>query len=372
MRLTLFMRLTLALALLTATASAQFTLQQSNSTASFRGIHAVSDMVAWASGTNGTVLRTVDGGEHWLACAVPPDAERLDFRGVQAFDDRTAIVMSSGKGDASRVYKTSDGCRHWKLAMTNMEPEGFWDALYSDSSDHAWVMGDSVNGKSVMLEVRALDDAEPELETSLSNREVDRGTSSFAASNSTLLILNKAVQEPGWKYSRWWAADIPEHAYVYRLRDESNASCEPCTEFTDKIEVPMAQGVSTAGIFSLAFRPDKTLVAVGGDYKTPESPIKTAAWSVDYGKTWTLSTKPPHGYRSSVAWSNRLQAFLTVGPNGTDISYDDGKTWQPVSTDTERSNDWNALSLPFVVGPKGRIGRLNPADFPKKPIPPKR
>ncbi|MBW8748732.1 MAG: glycosyl hydrolase [Acidobacteria bacterium] len=365
------MRLTLALALFTATASAQFTLQQSNSTASFRGIHAVSDNVAWASGTNGTVLRTVDGGEHWLACAVPPDAEKLDFRGVQGFDDKTAIVMSSGKGDASRIYKTNDGCKHWKLAITNTEPEGFWDALYAETEDDVWVMGDSINGKSVMLDIRDLDDQTPEIVTWRSNLEVDRGTSSFAASNSTLLILKNDVQEPGWKYSRWWAGDIPEHAYVYRLRDESNSSCEPCTEFTDKIEVPMAQGVSTAGIFSLAFRPNKTLVAVGGDYKTPESPVKTAAWSADYGKTWTLSTKPPHGYRSSVAWSNRLQAFLTVGPNGTDISYDDGKTWQPVSTDTERSNDWNALSLPFVVGPKGRIGRLSTADFPKKPIPPK-
>jgi len=357
------MRLTFAFALLTATASAQFTLQQSNSTASFRGIHAVSDKVAWASGTNGTVLRTVDGGEHWLACTVPPEAEKLDFRGVQAFDDKTAIVMSSGKGDASRIYKTSDGCNQWKLAMTNTEPEGFWDALFSDSSDHAWVMGDSIDGKSVMLEVRALDDAEPELELSLSNREVDRGTSSFAASNSTLLILKNDVQEPGWKYLRWWAGDTPEHAYIYRLRRENNATCRPCREFTEKIEVPMAQGVSTAGIFSLAFRPDKTLVAVGGDYKTPESTAKTAAWSADYGKTWTLSAKPPHGYRSSVAWSNRLQAFLTVGPNGTDISYDNGKTWQPVGTDTERSSNWNALALPFVVGPKGRIGRLNAADF---------
>ncbi|WP_263419040.1 beta propeller repeat protein [Terriglobus albidus] len=362
------MRFSLALALLTATASAQFTLQQSNSTASFRGIYAVSDSLAWASGTNGTVLRTVDAGEHWLACAVPLGAEKLDFRGIQAFDDKTAIVMSSGKGDASRIYKTGDGCKHWKLAITNTEPEGFWDALHSDSSDHVWVMGDSINGKSVMLEIRALDDAEPELEMSLSNREVDRGISSFAASNSTLLILKNDVHEPGWKYSRWWAGDTPEHAYVYRLRQESNAMCRPCQEFTDKVEVPMAQGVSTAGIFSLAFRPEKTLVAIGGDYKAPESPIRTAAWSSDYGKTWTLSTKPPHGYRSSVAWSNRLQAFLTVGPNGTDISYDNGRTWQSVGADPERSNDWNALSLPFVVGPKGRIGRLNPADFPKKPM----
>jgi hypothetical protein len=45
-----------------------------------------------------------------------------------------------------------------------------------------------------------------------------------------------------------------------------------------------------------------------------------------------------------------------VGTNGSDISRDDGKTWQPLD-----DGNWNALSLPFVVGPDGRIARLNPA-----------
>ena len=66
-------------------AGAQWVLQESHSTASLRGIHAVSKDVAWASGSGGTVLRTVDGGAHWMTCAVPDGAkdgaEKLDFRG---------------------------------------------------------------------------------------------------------------------------------------------------------------------------------------------------------------------------------------------------------------------------------------------------
>ncbi len=85
--------------------------------------------MAWASGTNGTVLRTEDGGYLWQACAVPPGAEHLDFRGIQAFDANTAIVMSSGKGDLSRLYKTTDGCQTWKLVFTNPDKDGFWDAI---------------------------------------------------------------------------------------------------------------------------------------------------------------------------------------------------------------------------------------------------
>ena len=118
------------LTLLAASSShAQWTLQTSNTTADLRGIHSIGGGVAWASGTNGTVLRTEDGGYVWQSCTVPPGAEKLDFRGIQAFDANTAIVMSSGKGDLSRLYKTTDGCHSWKLIFTNPDKDGFWDAM---------------------------------------------------------------------------------------------------------------------------------------------------------------------------------------------------------------------------------------------------
>jgi hypothetical protein len=54
--------------------------------------------------------------------------------------------------------------------------------------------------------------------------------------------------------------------------------------------------------------------------------------------------------------------WVTVGPNGTDISTDDGRNWRalwPAPGDAPGADrDWNALSLPFVVGPHGRIGIL--------------
>jgi photosystem II stability/assembly factor-like uncharacterized protein len=109
--------------------SAQWLIQDSHTSADLRGIHSIGNGIAWASGTNGTVLRTTDDGDHWQLCATPSGAEVLDFRGIQAFDANTAIVMSSGKGDLSRLYKTTDGCLTWKLVFTNPDKNGFWDAL---------------------------------------------------------------------------------------------------------------------------------------------------------------------------------------------------------------------------------------------------
>ncbi len=126
---------------------AQWQIQTSNTIADLRGIHSVGGGVAWASGTNGTVLRTEDGGYIWQSCSIPPGAEKLDFRGIQAFDANTAIVMSSGKGDLSRLYKTTDGCHTWKLIFTNPDPDGFWDALKLRIAIAGMLVGDPVNGR---------------------------------------------------------------------------------------------------------------------------------------------------------------------------------------------------------------------------------
>ncbi len=101
------------------------------------------------------------------------------------------------------------------------------------------------------------------------------------------------------------------------------------------------------------------VIAVGGDYTKPNDSTGTAAWSSDGGQHWTASTTPPHGYRSSVQWSGPLKLWITAGTNGSDISRDDGRTWQPLD-----NGNWNALSLPFVVGPNGRIARLALATSP--------
>ena len=60
------------LCILASPIRAQWDLQDSHTTASLRGIHNVGGGVAWASGTNGAVLRTEDGGYLWQSCARLP------------------------------------------------------------------------------------------------------------------------------------------------------------------------------------------------------------------------------------------------------------------------------------------------------------
>jgi photosystem II stability/assembly factor-like uncharacterized protein len=366
-----------AMVLAAATAHSQWTLENSNSTASLRGIHSLGGGIAWASGTEGTVLRTEDGGFEWQTCSIPPGAEKLDFRGIQAFDANTAIVMSSGKGDLSRLYKTTDGCHSWKLVFTNPDKDGFWDAIKFMPGEKTrpfrvgTVYGDPVHGKFTRFISYDFGATWSSISEAPDARE---GEAMFAASNSTLLFQNgnELIITGGSSGSRSRTEQYnfqhdPHVPYRFVGGDiplavsESAGAFSVATSLADNANLPASKEKWIGGVYGEPI----VLVTVGGDYQKPDQSSGTAAFTVDGGKTWQASKQLPHGYRSAVAYDDDAKTWITVGPNGTDISTDDGKNWRAVKASSalnepaDADKNWNALSLPFVVGPHGRIGKLN-------------
>ena len=96
-------------------------LKPVDTTEQFRGLDAVSRDVAWVGGSNGSVFRTVDGGDTW-ANVSPPGSTGLLFRDVEAFGRNRAVVLAIGEGDASRIYRTDDGGQTWTQTFTNPDP----------------------------------------------------------------------------------------------------------------------------------------------------------------------------------------------------------------------------------------------------------
>jgi photosystem II stability/assembly factor-like uncharacterized protein len=328
-------------------------MQDSGTTAGLRGIDSVDGTIAWASGTGGTVLKTIDGGAHWTTCAVPDaamDGATLDFRGVQAFDAQTAIVMASGPGEKSRLYKTADGCARWELLATNDDPEGFWDAIRMWTPTDGFLAGDPVAGHPFLSEFTSYNGIV--IDNQLFPIKSRGGEGAFAAGNACITLglfstKNSRAREV------WFVTGGTSGSRVIFFQHFNGG--EPERVSYSVTQLPGFPRASAAGAFAIASFSRK-LIAVGGDYTKPNDRIGTAVYSSDGGKTWTIATKPPHGYRSAVQWSEALKLWITVGTNGSDVSRDDGKTWQPLD-----DGNWNALSLPFVVGPGGRIARLNRA-----------
>jgi hypothetical protein len=375
---------------------AQWDIEASHTTADLRGIDNVGKGIAWASGANGTVLRTTDNGVRWQTCAVPPEAEHLDFRGIQAFDASTAIIMSSGRGPLSRLYKTTDACQSWTLLFTNPDPKGFWDAVSFSNVDSGWVFGDPSGGRFTLLRVLRTykqpcigDTSKCATELSMIDQSspsvsADSATqTAFAASNSAFAVLwganhvyygpppldAKMAADVTHVDQEWFATGGRGGAYIFSHNINSGDYAQYGVPASwDKMAVPVGDKSESSGIFSVAFRRQSPAdpfvgVAVGGDYKRPEESAHSAAYRMNWQHEWQDAQTPPHGYRSAVAYDPAAKTWITVGPNGTDISTDDGRNWRalkPSATDTPGADrDWNALSLPFVVGPHGRIGKLN-------------
>ena len=288
----------------------------------------------WASGSQGAVVRSTDSGKSWKTLHIP-EAESLDFRGVQAFNANTAYVMSSGEGPQSRIYKTMDGGKNWKLQYQGGQKAFFLDALICEDEKHCAALSDPVDGKFVIL---ANTDGEHWTELSRENMPVALPKEgAFAASNSSLCVEGKDIH---------FGTGGPA-ARVFASRDFGQT--------WTMAETPIVSGNASSGIFSL-FCDERTIVAVGGDYQDPARAYKNAAVSRDGGKTWELAAQPPGGYRSAIGKYNG--GYVAVGPTGTETSVD-GLQWNFIG-----KVNFNAYAFPvsggaaWAVGPHGAVARF--------------
>src|SRR6185436_7489032 len=126
-----------------------WTLQTSGVNARLRGVSAVHERVAWASGSGSTVLRTADGVATWKRDTVTNDM--VDFRDSDGIGERTAYVLSIGNGADSRIYKTTDRGTTWTAQFQNPDPKAFLDAMSFWDADHGLVIGDSIDRQFYIL-----------------------------------------------------------------------------------------------------------------------------------------------------------------------------------------------------------------------------
>jgi len=256
---------------------------------------------------------------------------------VEAIDGDRAWLMAAGPGAASRIYRTNDGGRNWRLQWTNPRQEGFLDGMASWDAARAMAYGDPVDGH---LQVMITADGGRTWERADTSRmpPARQGEAGFAASGTGIRVAAPATA--------WIATGGADVARVFTTHD-GGASWTA-------VETPLRDPSPTSGIFSLAFLDASHGVAVGGDYTRPGLRHANAAWTDDGGRTWHRPLVPPGGYRSGVSWIPETDTLLCVGPDGADISRDGGRSWEPFS-----SPGYHAVRLVggggFASGSGGRL-----------------
>ena len=316
----------------------RFEVQSSGVAARLRGISAISEQVAWASGANGTILRTIDGGRTWQPKAIPRTGV-LDFRDIDAISDRIAYALSIGPGQSSRIYKTSDGGTRWDLQFANDDPALFLDAMAFWDADRGIAVADSIGGAFVILTTadggRAWTRvAANRLPPALPNE------GAFAASGTNVTVSGREHVWIGTGAAR-----------VLRSIDGARTWSVAAT--------PLPTGESS-GIFSIAFRDTSNGIVVGGDYRREAEAVRNIAFTTDGGITWQAPAHGLSGYRSVVAYVPGIKgAVVAAGPSGVDWSSDSGATWTPSAiTGLDTLSFAPGTSAGWGAGDHGRILKI--------------
>jgi photosystem II stability/assembly factor-like uncharacterized protein len=320
-------------------------LLDSGVAASLRGLCVVDADVVWASGSDGTVVRTSDGGGNWIKASVV-GAGKLDFRDVHAFDTKQAVIVSAGQ--PARVYRTTNGGESWKMCHEHPDPGSFFDALSFWDERHGIAMSDPIDGRVLLIETRDGGNSWTELPPERRPQTLP-GEAGFAASGTNMQIKGDRV------FVALGGADEKRQEPASRIFYSADRA-----KTWQVATAPIARDASS-GIFSLAFMDQQHGIAVGGNYLKPESKLANFVLTSDGGVTWHLSPgDPPRGYRSGVAFGKEgdRSFVVCVGPTGTDISNDGGQSWQAAS-----ATGFHAVAFSpdgksgFACGSDGRVAK---------------
>jgi hypothetical protein len=301
---------------------------------SLRGLSVVNDNVLWASGSNGTVARSTNGGKtfEWLTVQ---GYEQRDFRDVEAFDENTALIMAIA--EPAVILKTKDGGKNWYKVFEDTTKGMFLDAM--DFDGVGAVIGDPING--IAFFAMTLDDGETWYANKFMKVSLSEGEAFFAASGSNIKFVRHGdVSFPifvtGGKKSRMIIAGKP-------------------------FELNILQGSESQGANSISIYTNKTGVIVGGDFKNDtisQDNCVIIRFQIDSVPNFIVPQTPPHGYRSCVAYitENKL---ITCGTSGVDISNDSGMNWELISTRSFHvcQKAKNGIAV-FLAGANGKIAKL--------------
>jgi len=303
---------------------------------SIRGLSVVNDDIVWASGSNGTVARSTDGGKtfEWLTVA---GYEKRDFRDIEAFDANTALIM--GIAEPAIILKTKDGGKSWYKVFEDTTKGMFLDAMDFDESGNGVVIGDPINNQ--MFKAFTQDGGSHWFTLQLVDPlfKLNEGEAFFASSGTNIKHTGNKdyplLHVTGGTFSRLF----------YREKYYT---------------LPLLQGKESTGANSVAINAnEKKAIVVGGDF-TSDTSVKDNCILIELKKetTFLKPQTPPHGYRSCVEYitNNKL---ITCGTSGVDISNDGGMNWLLISSQSFHvCQKAKKGSKVFLAGANGKIAIL--------------
>ncbi|MFT3822969.1 MAG: oxidoreductase [Chitinophagaceae bacterium] len=309
-------------------------LLTSGNKTSLRGLSVVNDKVLWVSGSNGSVGRSVDGGTTWQWHTVK-GFEKRDFRDIEAFDDKTAIIIAIA--EPGQILKTTDGGTSWKIVYTDSTKDMFLDAMDFSDAKNGIAIGDPLDKECIYV-VTTTDGGETWSKQDCNKLPaVQEGEAMFASSGTNVVYVNKKK------------INIITGGMASSLLTVDKDSAQP---------LPIIQGKESTGANSLAIFAPNNMIVTGGDFAHDKDTTQNCVLSHDGGATWVRPATPPHGYRSCVEYIT-ANHVITCGTSGVDISTDGGMNWKQIAQEgfhvCQKAKKGTAV---YLAGGNGKIAKL--------------
>lgn len=299
------------------------------------------DDCIWISGSRGTVLKSIDGGETFKAFQVK-GFEKSDFRDVAAFNDQEAILMSSGTPACLLI--TRDGGSSWKEVFRQQDTAYFLDAMDFWDRQNGVVVGDPIHGHFVLLQTTDGGNTWVELDTAQTPKAAP-DEAVFAASGTSIQCWGKQAFGfvSGGTVSKLYVSQQPNQRWT-------------------AFPIQIVQGKASQGTFSFAKTADDWLFA-GGDYANDlqvDGPNFVHCQQPGKEPCSAQATEHTAGYKSCLVAINRSLVIAT-GTSGTEAGYRmSGNVFrfEKIGGSFHVVGKSPSGKTVLFAGPKGKVGKL--------------
>ena len=316
---------------------------------SFRGLSVVDDQTIWISGSRGTIAKSIDGGKSFSFQQLK-GYEKSDFRDIEAFDDKRAIIMSSGT--PAYILKTNDGGQTWKEVYKNTDTAYFLDAMDFWNDKKGMLVGDPINEHFLLMQTNDGGETWQQLDTNKTPTAFP-GEAVFAASGTSL---------------RCWGRN--DFGFVTGGKETRFIHSKRNSKSFKTITLNVKHGRQSQGTFSFT-KSKYYLMFVGGDY-THDTSTEFINFEYLFKKHIESNQsiyENSHGYKSSVEVIQDENKYgdpiiIATGTGGTEYgllacTFISGEyRFAKIGLGFNVVRKAKKGKAVFLAGDKGKIGKL--------------
>ena len=246
---------------------------------------------------------------------IAKDSLKLEFRSIAQTSNHVYILNVA---NPALLYQISKEDFTAKLVYEERHEKVFFDSMQFWDNTEGIAMGDPIDECLNMIVTRNGGSSWNKIPCDKLPKVI-KGEAAFAASNTNIIIRGNNT----------WIVSGGKSSRVFYSSDRGNT--------WNVYNTPIVQGRAMTGIFTADFYDAEIGFVAGGDYENRNQNFGNKAITINGGKTWKLiAENHGFGYASCVQYvpNSKGKSIVSIGFSGVYYSYNAGKTWKQLSSDT--------------------------------------